>query len=105
MKFCPFFTRGLAAALLVTGCTDAPDEGEPVGALGRQVVARYAAGVTFPLGYSNGMGLYLPTSHMLPAGGYEVESYYEYGYPAPLAAGIEEVLEAGLAELHTRGIM
>jgi hypothetical protein len=78
-------------------------EGEPVGALGTRIAARYP-GVTLPVGYSNGMGLYLPTTAMLAEGGYEVESYYEYGYPAPLAPGIEDVLDAGLAALNQRGI-
>ncbi|HOF87822.1 MAG TPA: hypothetical protein PLZ36_06915, partial [Armatimonadota bacterium] len=79
-------------------------EGEPVGELGLHLLAQFPAGVTYPLGYSNGMGLYLPTSRMLPEGGYEVESYYEYGCPAPLASGIEDVLDAGLAALRRAGI-
>jgi neutral ceramidase len=79
-------------------------EGEPVGELALHLLARFPAGVTLPLGYSNGMGLYLPTSRMLPEGGYEVESYYEYGFPAPLAPGIEDVLDAGLAALRRCGI-
>ena len=79
-------------------------EGEPVGDLGRQILDAFAGGVTFPLGYSNGLGLYLVTTRMLREGGYEPESYYEYGYPAPLAEGTEVVLAAAIAELKLRGI-
>ncbi len=67
-------------------------EGELVAELGNQILARLGAGVHFALGYSNGTGLYLPSSRMIPENGYEVESYFEYGYPAPLAPGYETVL-------------
>jgi len=74
-------------------------EGELVAELGRLIIGACGAGVAFPLGYSNGTGLYLPTSAMLSEGGYEVDSYYEYGFPAPLAEGMETVLEETLAQL------
>jgi hypothetical protein len=79
-------------------------EAEPVAGLGMVIERHYADGVTFPLGFTNGVQLYLPTSRMLSEGGYEVESYFEYGYPAPLAAGIEDILHDALIELQRRGI-
>jgi len=66
--------------------------GEPVGELGARVAGRFSAGLTVPLGYANGQGLYLPVTHMLAEGGYEVESFYEYGLPAQLAEGAEIAL-------------
>jgi len=79
-------------------------EGEPVGDLGRVMLEHYADGVTAPLGYSNGMGLYLPSSRMLAEGGYEVGSFHEFGYPARLAPGVEQHLVRALAELRAAGI-
>lgn len=67
-------------------------EGEPVAGIGRLICESLPGGVTFPLGYSNGQGLYLPTEAMLSEGGYEVESAYEYGWPARLAPGYEAIL-------------
>ncbi len=66
-------------------------EGEPVAGWGYLIEDFCGAGVTFPLGYCNGQGLYLPVSNMLPEGGYEVVSYWEYGLAAPLAPGLDEV--------------
>lgn len=87
-------------------------ECEPMAELGRAIEVAYAApgrdadgsSVTFALGYSNGDGIYLVTTPMLAEGGYEAESYWEYGHPAPLAPGIEGVLDGALAELRRRGI-
>jgi len=70
-------------------------EGELVAELGLLIRRFFGKGLTFVLGYSNGEGLYLPTSAMLEEGGYEVASYWEYGFPAPLAPGIEETLTRG----------
>ncbi len=67
-------------------------EGEVVGELGNRVLAQFADGVTFVLGYTNGCQIYLPTTRMLPEGGYEVDSYWEYHWPAPLAPNGEDVL-------------
>ena len=64
----------------------------------------YGDGVTFPIGYSNGTGLYLPVSKMLPEGGYEVESYWEYGFPSPLAENMEEIVSDALSQLRYCGI-
>ena len=80
-------------------------EGEPVADWGHLVERFYGGGVTFPLGYTDGEGLYLPTSAMLPEGGYEVASYWEYGYPAPLANGMEQVVRKALGDLRQRGIL
>ena len=41
---------------------------------------------------------------MLDEGGYEVDSYWEYGFPAPLAKGFEQVLFQALKDLRTAGI-
>ena len=79
-------------------------EGEPVSEWGYLIEDYYGKGVTFPIGYSNGMGLYLPVSKMLPEGGYEVESYWEYGYPSPLAENMEEIVLNALSQLRACGI-
>lgn len=79
-------------------------EGEPVAAIGRRVRNAWPVGVTFALGYSNGMGLYLPTSAMLREGGYEADSYWEYGTAAPLAEGLEAALDGALEALKESGI-
>jgi neutral ceramidase len=79
-------------------------EGEIVGELGNQIVGFYKSGITFPMGYSNGAQIYIPTSHMLDEGGYEVESYWEYRHPAPLAKGIENAIDKALIQLRKQGI-
>ncbi|HVF09887.1 MAG TPA: hypothetical protein VNA16_03745, partial [Abditibacteriaceae bacterium] len=58
----------------------------------------------FPLGYTDGTQLYLVTSTQIDEGGYEVESYTEYGFPAPLAKGTEAILQQTLAQLREQGI-
>lgn len=79
-------------------------EGEPLGAHGRAVEAAWPDGTTFAVGYSNGEGIYLVTSPMLDEGGYEPESFWEYGHPAPLAKGLEAARDAGLAEIRRAGV-
>jgi hypothetical protein len=79
-------------------------EGEAVAELGLLVSDFYAGGIIFPLGYTDGTQLYLPTSAMLGEGGYEVDSYFEYGIPAPLAKGIEKEITGALEELRRHGI-
>lgn len=74
-------------------------EGELTGELGLRIIRAFPSGVTFPLGYSNGMGLYLPSSRMIAEGGYETDSYDEYGYAAPLAPGVEALLDDALRRL------
>ena len=74
-------------------------EGEPVAGWGYLFEDFCGAGVIFPLGYCNGQGLYLPVTKMLPEGGYEVVSYWEYGLPAPLAPGLEKVVVETLQRL------
>lgn len=80
-------------------------EGEAVGELGNFILKVYNKGVTFPLGYTDGCQIYLPVSRMLPEGGYETDSYWEYHYPAPLAKGGEVVLKEPLLELQKDGII
>jgi len=79
-------------------------EGELTAPHGIRIIETYKDGVTFPLGYVNGTGLYLVTSDMLDEGGMEVTSYLEYGFPAPLARGMEEVLRAALQEVRAMGV-
>ncbi|HOS43919.1 MAG TPA: hypothetical protein PK794_09535, partial [Armatimonadota bacterium] len=61
-------------------------------------------GVTFPMGYTDGAQIYLTVSHMREEGSYEVDSYWEYHVPAPLAAGMEETMLEALDELKACGI-
>ena len=79
-------------------------EGEAVAGLGLLIQDFYQQGITFPLGYTNGAQLYLPTENMLEEGGYEVESYYEYGQPAPIAKGFEKILLQTLEQLRACGV-
>ena len=79
-------------------------EGEAVAEWGMNIESFFGTGVTFPLGYTDGQGLYLPVSRMVDEGGYEAISAWEYGYPAPLAKGMEEQVAKGLNELRQRGI-
>jgi hypothetical protein len=48
--------------------------------------------------------MYLPTDAMIPEKGYEVESYYEYGFPAPLVPGMETILTNALADMKRHAI-
>jgi neutral ceramidase len=79
-------------------------EGEPVAAYGHMILDKFPEGVTFPLGYANGEALYLPTTPMIAEGGMEVCSYYQYGFPAPIAAGMEVPATRGLDELKELGV-
>jgi hypothetical protein len=75
-------------------------EAEVLAPFGPMIEKFFGDGVTFPLGYSNGTAVYLPTSHMIEhEGGYEVESAWEYGLPSGLALGVEDVLQNGLKKL------
>lgn len=101
--------RGLslptAARLLVQGIRIGREtrlvavEGELVGELGLRVAERFTGGVVYPLGYSNGTGLYLPSARMLAEGGYESESYFEYGFAAPLRPVGEQILDEAVDKL------
>jgi hypothetical protein len=79
-------------------------EGEPVAEHGLNILQFYEEGVTFPLGYANGEAMYLPVSRQLPEGGYEVDSYWEYGAPAPLAPGMEEIVRQTLEKFRMEGV-
>ena len=79
-------------------------EGELLAPHGIRIVGSYGDGVTFPLGYSNGTGLYLVASDMVDEGGEEVTTYAEYGFPAPLAKGMEAVLDEALEQLRAKGV-
>lgn len=80
-------------------------EGELVADLGNHLIAQFPGGVTFPLGYTDGTQAYLPSSRMLPEGGYEVDSYWEYHQPAPFAPGMEEVLSTAVTQLRGEGVL
>ena len=80
-------------------------EGEAVGDWGYFIEPLYEGGVTFPIGYTDGQGLYLPTSAMVPEGGYEASSAWEYGFPSNLAAGMEDPVKKAFEELKGRGIV
>jgi hypothetical protein len=77
-------------------------EGEPLHPYAAAIDRCWPAGVTFPLGYVHGEGVYLVTTPMLAEGGYEPNSFWEYNYPSPLKPGMEAVIEAGLAQLKAR---
>jgi hypothetical protein len=79
-------------------------EGEAVAELGDLIIDFYGEGVTFPMGYTDGTQLYLPTSAMLDEGGYEADSFHEYGFPSRFVKGVEDILRQTLADLQTRGI-
>jgi hypothetical protein len=79
-------------------------EGEAVGELGNFIARYYGDGVTFPLGYTDGCQMYLPTSAMLEEGGYEAASFDEYGYPSNLLPGIEDILQKALEAMRSGGI-
>lgn len=93
---CPVLLHGIQ---LGTGLRFVALEGEPVAAHGLAIQKFYPRGTTFALGYANGPAMYLVTSAMLDEGGYEPTSFAEYGFPAPLAKGMENILDAGLREL------
>jgi len=79
-------------------------EAEIVAELGDLIENAYSDGITFPMGYTDGAQMYLPTSKMIDEGGYEAESYYEYRHPASLEKGIEKILLQGVQELQEHGI-
>lgn len=64
--------------------------------LGNLILDHYADGVTFPLGYTNGSRINLPCDRQLPEGGYGVDTFWEYHWPAPFAPGIDDRLSAEL---------
>lgn len=79
-------------------------ECEMVGELGNLVLSEFNEGVTFPLGYTNGCAIYLPSDRQLPEHGYEVDSFWEYHWPSPLARGIDARLRRCVRELKKKGI-
>ena len=77
--------------------------GEIVAPIGLSILREFNHGVTFALGYSNGCQIYLTTDAMLPEGGYEVDSYWEYHWPAPLAPGGEQLLLNAVRQIRDSG--
>jgi len=74
-------------------------EGEAVAPWGTFLQDAFPGAVVFPMGYTDGTGLYLPNTAMLPEGGYEVVSAWEYGFPAPLAVGMEDAVADALEKI------
>lgn len=79
-------------------------EGEPLAPHGIAMEKSFTSGTTFGLGYANGEAMYLVASDQIDPGGYEPESFWEYGQPGPLAKGLETARDNGIAELKRRGI-
>ena len=94
----------IQAIQLGNGLRLAAIEGEPVAEHGLNILSFYGEGITFPLGYANGEALYLPVTRQLPEGGYEVEAYPEYSYPARLAPGMEDIVRQTLESFRAQGI-
>ena len=92
------------ALQLGTGLRLVALEGEPCHPYGQLIERQFDAGVTIPIGYTGGEGLYLVTSSMLDEGGYECNSYREYHQPAPLAQGVEKACEQGVRRLMEMGV-
>ena len=67
--------------------------------LGGLILEHYDRGVTFPLGYTNGSRINRPCDRQLPEGGCGVDTSWEYHWPAPLAAGIDERLSTALRQI------
>jgi neutral ceramidase len=97
----PVLVQGIALGL---GLRLVAVEGELTADLGHLIRDYYGGGLTFPLGYSNGARMYLPSSRMIDEGGYEVESYWEYRQPAPLLKGVETHYTRALDALKKAGI-
>ena len=79
-------------------------EGEAVAEFGHFIEGFYEDGITFPLGYTDGCQMYLPTTKMLSEVGYEVDSYWEYRKPTPLTDGYEDVLYKALKDFRRKGL-
>jgi hypothetical protein len=96
---------GLHAVQLGRGLRLLGVEGEVLASLGLKMLGIYSKGVTFAMGYTNATQVYLPSTEELPQNGYEVDSYWEYHWPSPLAAGGEEPLLAELRRLRDTGVL
>jgi hypothetical protein len=75
-------------------------EAEAVAEIGILIDKFFGKDITFSMGYTDGTQLYLPTSQMIEKeGGYEVDSYAEYGFPSGLAGRVEEILTESLKKV------
>jgi len=79
-------------------------EGEAVADHGYLLEGAFGGGTTFPMGYTDGCQMYIPSDKMLAEGGYEVDSFSEYHFPAGLAGGIDARLLAGCDGLRAAGL-
>lgn len=64
--------------------------------LGMSIQRQSPSAVTFVCGYTNGSRLNLPCDRQLPEGGYGVDTFWEYHWPARLADGIDARLAAAV---------
>jgi hypothetical protein len=67
--------------------------------LGRQIMRTCPEEIAFPLGYTNGSRINLPCDRQLPQGGYGVDTFWEYHWPARLAPGVDDTLERAVRGL------
>lgn len=75
-------------------------EAEIVAEIGSLIRGQFTSGITFPLGYCDGTQFYLPSSRQIATeGGYEVDSYHEYGHPAKLRVGVEQILTRTIEQM------
>lgn len=97
-----------SVAVRVHGIRLGPDvrligvEGELVSELGEMILDRFGGGVTFALGYTNGVRLNIPCDRQLPEGGYGVATAWEFHWPAPLARGVDATLANAVDGLYFR---
>jgi len=77
-------------------------EGEVLARLGQRLLAVMPPGINFLLGYSNGCALYLPDRCDVSAGGYEVDSFWEYHRASGPAPDCDEPLVEAVRVLCSR---
>ena len=73
-------------------------EGELGSELGNMIARSDRNGLTCPLGYTNGSRINIPCNRQLPEGGYGVDTFWEYHWPARLAPGIDERIHAAVQQ-------
>jgi hypothetical protein len=74
--------------------------GEPVVDYALRFKQRYGTESTWVAGYCNELTAYIPSHRVLAEGGYEgSDGMMEYGWPAPFAHGVEDVIAKTVDEL------
>ena len=74
-------------------------DGEVFTEIGRAIERRLAPLCTYVFGFSNSIAGYIPPAAEFPRGGYEIDIYYWWLAPAPLAPAVEDVVVNGAVEL------